>query len=258
MVCRLRFPLPILLAVCASGLLPAQGRAQTQAFDFVPGVTRFDFTSPAAASWAVGYEFTINANVPVYNLGFYDSGTAPRSDPGSGTTTSPDGFTASHEVGIYNAIGGALLVQALVPQFSTLLDSNFRYADQLEDASGNTINGPYTLLSGGTYIIAGVSHGENYTYVQNPQTELTHDLHVAYLHSFYQPSVNLALPRTQDAAGGYFGPNFTTSSFNINGSPSNATTPEPGAAAFGICAVVAGLLWRAKRLRPTRPASSCS
>ena len=94
-------------------------------------------TSPLrrAPSWTVGYQFKTGGNITVYNLGFDDSGVAPLTYPGNGTATMPDGFTASHAVGIYDFDKGALLVQAIVPQNSTLLDSNFRYAEQLLDGA---------------------------------------------------------------------------------------------------------------------------
>lgn len=255
MIHHFRFPLFMCLACCVLTLMPLCGRAQTQGLDFTPGLTRFDFTISGAPNWAVGYQFKTGGDVTVYNLGFYDSGLAPLTDPGHGTTTMPDGFTASHAVGIYDYNKGNLLVQAVVPQNSTLLDSNFRYAEQLEDGAGNAISGPYILPRLGTYIIVGVTNGENITYVQNAHDDLTHDTNVAYLHSVFQASSTLLIPGLQDAAAGYFGPNFTTSKFGVAGSPAGSPTPEPGPAVFAVCASVAGLLWRVKHLRRVRSAS---
>ena len=263
-----RFCAALALATCTFITAPLCSHAQTQGLDFVPGTTRFDFTISGAPSWTVGYQFKTGGDITVYNLGFYDSGLAPLTYPGNGTTTMPNGFTDSHAVGIYDTLRGNLLVQAVVPQNSTLLDSNFRYAEQLMDSTGKTIIGPYILPALGTYIIAGVSNGENVTYVQNSHTELTHDVNVAYLHSVFQAGNSLFMPTVQDAAGGYFGPNFTTSGFKISGPPAGSLpdgtpaggspTPEPGPAAFALCAVVTGLLWRAKQLRRAGPAPSCS
>ena len=247
MIRSFRFSLPFLFA--ALSLLPLRGRTQTQAIDFVPGNARYDFTI-TNASWAVGYQFsTRNAAVTLYNLGFYDSGIAPLTNPGSGTSTTPDGFTSSHEVGLYDATTNNLVLQAVVPQNATLLDGNFRYAADLRDGVGNLITGPYILPMNSAFFIVGVSHGENYTYVQSGT--LKQDIGIAYTHSMYQLSNTLLIPNLHDAAFGYFGPNFTTSSFPI-------ATPEPGPAAFAVCAAFAGLLWRAKRLRRARPVSTCS
>ncbi len=240
------------LALCVLSLLPLSLRAQTQAIDFVPGDARYDYTN-SVASWAVGYQFsTRNADVTLYNLGFYDSGIAPTTAPGNGTITMPDGFTSSHEVGLYD-VHGNLLIQTVVSQSATLLDGNFRYAADLRDGAGNPITGPYILPMNSVFYIEGVSHGENYTYVQSGT--LKQDIGIAYAHSVYGLSDTLKIPGSQDAAFGYFGPNFTTSSFNPLGTPPGSSTPEPGPSAFALCASVAGLLWRAKRLRGVRPAS---
>ena len=248
MIHRFRISLFLPLALCALSLWPLSVRAQTQGIDFVPGFARYDFTI-TNASWAVGYQFsTRNADVTLYNLGFYDSGIAPTTRPGSGTSTMPDGFTSDHEVGIYD-VHGNLLIQAVVPQNATLLDGNFRYAEDLKDGAGNLITGPYILPMNSAFFIVGVSHGENYTYVQSGT--LKQDIGIAYSHSVYGLSNTLLIPASQDAAFGYFGPNFTTSSFT----PSGSSTPEPGPTAFALCASVAGLLWRVKRLRGVRSAS---
>ena len=251
MIPRFRTSLFLPLALSVLSLLPLSVRAQTQAIDFKPGNARYDFTI-TNASWAVGYQFsTRTADVTLYNLGFYDSGIAPITNPGSGTLTTPDGFTSPHEVGLYD-VHGNLLVQAVVPQNATLLDGNFRYAADLEDGAGHAITGPYILPLNSVFIIIGVSHDENYTYVQS--ATLNPDNDIAYSHSIYGPSDTLQIPGMNDSAFGYFGPNFTTSAFPTGGSQ----TPEPGPTAFALCASVAGLLWRGKRWRHAGSSSLCA
>jgi hypothetical protein len=94
--------------------------------------------------WSLGWEFTLNNNINVTNLGVYDQ--------------NGDGLTSSHDVGIFRVSDGALLTSTTIVTTDTL-DSGFRYKPVsntlLTTGQSYRIAAVYTL--GGTDQYPGIS-----------------------------------------------------------------------------------------------------
>ncbi|MBK8817440.1 MAG: DUF4082 domain-containing protein [Methylococcaceae bacterium] len=105
-------------------------------YDFDSAPIRF-----GEANVTVGFKFTANKNLTVNALGFYDD--------------SQNGLTTSHDVGIYDLNGTLLTATSIASGTGASLDGKFRY-------SGIS---SFNLISGQSYIIAGLATGEDgYTY----------------------------------------------------------------------------------------------
>ncbi|HEY1415932.1 MAG TPA: PEPxxWA-CTERM sorting domain-containing protein [Caulobacteraceae bacterium] len=145
--------------------------------------------------FTLGWEFTVNTTVTVYDLGVFDD--------------SLDGLAVSHDVGIWDS-GGALLTSATVAAGTVdPLFANFRYV-------GIT---PITLTPG-TYTIGAVwtNSTDNMVFTGDSGVTTT-DPSITYLQTEYVAGGTLAFP-TSTAGGppGYYGPDFTLSAL---------TVPEP-------------------------------
>jgi hypothetical protein len=146
----------------------------TPAVDFSSVTT--DFTN---GSWSIGFEFNVLTPITVTQLGFYDD--------------LKNGFTQSHEVGIFNA-NANLLVSTTVTNSDPIIGF-FRWHDI----------SPIVLQVGNDYRIAGVTGSENYTWEPNGLIIVSQ---IAFIQSRETKSSTLVYPTNLDVHYGIFGPNF--------------------------------------------------
>jgi hypothetical protein len=129
-----------------------------------------------------GWEFDTVENITVSQIGWFDYHS--------------DGFTESHQIGIFDCSTMQLLVSGTVPSGNTsVLYEEFRYIDV-----------PYTtLIAGNTYAIAGIAGSEYYAQnVHNIQC----DPRIIYKRERYHIGNNFVFPDEVYSVGGTFGPNF--------------------------------------------------
>jgi hypothetical protein len=143
----------------------------------------------------LGWEFTVNTTVTVYDLGVFDD--------------SLNGLAESHAVGIWNSSGTLLTSATVAAGTVDPLFANFRYV-------GIT---PITLTPG-TYTIGAVwLDGADPMVFQADTGVTTTDPSITYLQTEFVAGSSLAFP-TGSAGGpqGFYGPDFTLSA---------VTVPEP-------------------------------
>jgi hypothetical protein len=176
---------PVRAAVVAVAILAvsatAANAAPMSAIEFTnPGL---DFTNGA---WSLGWKFTVNNQIIVTSLGFYDDG--------------GNGLTQSHDVGLYDTAGN-LQGQVTVTNADPLI-GHFRYHD---------LAAPLTLPAGGDFIVTAETGSENYTWAT---TGFTVDPNINYIDDRFISSSTLAFPTNSsgfngtDGNNGWFGANF--------------------------------------------------
>jgi hypothetical protein len=134
-------------------------------------------------SWSIGWEFTTNKPVSIGALGFFNN----------------DGFTGSHDVGIFDSSGN-LLASTTVTNSDALI-GHFRY---------HNLSNELNLAAGQDFRIAAVTGASNYTWAVNG---LTVDPNINFVQDRFTLSNTLVFPTGSDgfnqaAGGGFFGPNF--------------------------------------------------
>jgi hypothetical protein len=193
----------VALAVAAVG-----AHATIDAVDYLPGVEATN------GQWSLGWEFTVGAtNLNVIALGTFSDPTNPIQD--------------THDVGIFTT-GGTLLAMATVNPALYVQSGDFAY---------ETLSTPLALTAGSTYVIAGETGTENYSY----SGSLTNSVDVSWDEDLYLSSPTLAFPTFNDgAAASYFGPNFQYYQ--------TSSTPSPAA----VLPFMAGLIAAARRRRTAK------
>jgi hypothetical protein len=163
--------------------------------------------------FTLGWEFTVNIDVLITDLGLYDA--------------SLNGLAESHDLGLFSS-GGALLASATIPSGTsgTLIDQ-FRYVSIA----------PIWLLAGSTYRIGAVytSGLDALVFPGFGATVVSTNPSISYLDSRFAVSGTLANPTLSGGQGGYFGP-------NLNGT----AVPEPATLAL-MGAGLAALYRRRRR-----------
>ena len=135
----------------------------------------------------IGWEFVVNADLVVTNLGFYNS---------------PGGLADPHPIGIWDPSGN-LVAQAVVPAGTTArLEGNFRYVDIP----------PTKLPAGGPYVIGAVYYGQHPDLVNGVESAATMTINpsISLVRSRWIWAPVLTLPSNAGGANvlAYFGPNF--------------------------------------------------
>jgi hypothetical protein len=140
----------------------------------------------------VGWQFTVNNNITVDALGFYDN--------------PANGIHSSHPIGIYDVATQELVLSGAVGPADPY-SAWFNWASVA----------PTVLLAGHTYDIVTVLNGDNRTW--NPNG-ITFDSNITYIEDVWSNGVHtLMFPNSTDSNPfGYFGPNFDISP---------GTVPEP-------------------------------
>ncbi len=181
-------------------------QASTVAFSFTGGGIHF-----VGADITLGYVFTVHANaISVTDLGMWDQGS--------------NGFSSSHDIGIWDTSQNLLVSTTLGNGNSGTLLNGYRYASITP-----------LVLTAGTYVVGGTinqdDYGQNAT-VQNLDKEA-----VRYVTSALNFSNGLGFPTHQypDDAG-YFGPNFQFERVNLTPLPSTWLMLLSGFAGLGFVA----------------------
>jgi hypothetical protein len=117
-------------------LLPATCFADTAGWEFSTIGTEFTNNT-----WNFGEVFTVNQNIMVDFLGYYNPST---------------GMTANHEVALYDSSGNQL-ADTVVTSSSLFMSTHWLY---------NQIT-PVELLAGQTYVVQGLSQTDLYAYNDN-------------------------------------------------------------------------------------------
>ena len=174
------------LLLCVSTLcFVSQVAAQpTPALDFSSLGSGFNYSQ---GSYSLGWSFSTTQSVSVSALGFYDD--------------LADGLSASHEVGIFDAVNCTLLTSTTVTPADPLTGF-FRYHNIL----------PITLPAGGQFFIAAVTGNEKYAVGVSTLT-----MHPAVtfggfaIYGNTEPSTTLRCPNGSASLPGFrgdFGPSF--------------------------------------------------
>ena len=165
-----------------TGATSSRGGTADPALDFSSSSSTNDDTG-----YSMGYEFTVNQNLTVAALGYYDAG---------GVNS---GLTSGHVVGIYNLSGG-LLTSATVTSADPLT-GHFRYA----------AISPISLTAGQSYFVVGVTGTtDDYAWGVNG---LTVDPAITFLDTYYIASSTLAVPTTSNSDL------YLAGSFELSGVP---------------------------------------
>jgi hypothetical protein len=134
-----------------------------------------------------------------------------------------------HDVGIFTT-GGTLLAETSVNPNLYVQSGDFAY---------EILSAPLGLTAGTSYVIAGETGTENYSY----QGTLTNSGDVTWDQDLYVLSPTLAFPVYSDGApASYFGPNFQ---YYLT---STSTTPSPAA----VIPFAVGLVAAARRRRASK------
>lgn len=141
-----------------------------------------------------GWQFTVNNNITVDSLGFYDN--------------PANGITQSHDIGIYNVATQSLVVSGTVSP-SVPYSNWFNW---------NSVT-PTVLTAGQTYDIVAIVGNDNRTW--NPNG-FTVDPNITYVRNVWSDGVSsLSFPVSTDGnPNGYFGPNFGISTSTVPLPPS--------------------------------------
>ena len=167
--------------VLAASLAAAPALA-APAITFTGGEATNDFPNRTQ-----GYDFTVNSQITITALGFWDQG--------------GDGLNQSHQVGIWSGDGSTLLISAIVPGGTAgTLDSGFRFVSIT----------PF-VLNAGTYL-AGAFNGNNSDAIIR-FTNATTIPEITLGSTRYDTSFSgvFSVPDGVQGSGfddGYFGPNF--------------------------------------------------
>ena len=145
-----------------------------------------------------GWSFNVIQSILVTDLGLYDEGS--------------DGFIADHEIGIFDATSGSLLVSGTVNAGTgNVLDGNFRYVDVAN-----------TWLNPGTdYVLGFYSAGSGEDQVIIDPVSVMFAPEVNYLESRWNVSGGFDMPGNSAGNDYRIGPNFRFS-----------TIPEPASASL--------------------------
>lgn len=218
--------LPAFLALSAAH--PAA--AQTPTIGFTPsayGVTD-NAADTGVSSYSLGFEFTASAPELVTSLGFFNDSSFDPNNPFGSVALSPEpsgaySYTSSHQVGLYQVIPGT----AATPETGLLLAQTT--VTKSSTANGDFLYSPLAvavpLLSGNTYVLAGVTGGTDpfvFNIEDDTQTNavgLTTS-GITYVQDRFAVSSTLAFPGSTDAGSepGFFGPNMLLTA--------NAPVPE--------------------------------
>jgi hypothetical protein len=179
------------LCIAALAVASVSAQATTDAVNYTPGA---EFTNGA---WSLGWEFTVGAsNLNVLALGTFSDPANPIKD--------------FHDVGIFTTTG-TLLTEVAVNPALYVQSGDFAY---------EILSAQLELLAGHTYIVAGETGSENYSF----SGTLTNSWDVSWDEDLYISSPTLAFPIYSDGApAAYFGPNFQYYPAATN------TTPSPAA-----------------------------
>jgi len=202
------------LAVALSLGTPAQAAHLDPAFTPTGG-WEWDGDGP----WTLGYTFRAEEDMIVTALGAYDFG--------------QDGFTTSHQVGLWDA-GGNLLTSVVV-QSADELRNRFRYAG---------ISG-VRLAAGATYRLGAADYGFGDGYLLDADVASIEG--ITYLNSNYLEGFGFQRPTKLGAPGGYFGPNMVASAI-----------PEPSSWALMLLGfgLLGGTMRAARRRSPELAAAA--
>jgi hypothetical protein len=132
----------------------------------------------SCCSYSLGWEFTVNQNITVTELGYYDAG--------------QDGLAEDHAVGIFDASDN-LLTSGVVTN-SDSLENGFRYTDVTD----------VTLYAGSTYWMMGVTEIEDYWF----SGIITTHSAITFVDSAYTVSSELVPSENTSVSVGIFGGNF--------------------------------------------------
>ena len=185
----------------------------------------FDGGYDSGYNGTLGWTFTVNQNLTVTALGFYNAGLE---------------VTSTHMVGIFDATGTLIASGSVGPSIS---DQVIQYFDYSAIA-------PISLTAGNSYTAAALLTSTDYFYYG--PSSINTDSRISYELSGYQllGGNSLQFPDSFNNANGYgyFGPNFLIAGSDP-GQP--AGTPEPGTALFAGAAItfIAGNKLRQRKHR---------
>ncbi len=184
----------LFICICAVSFCCSQQVSATivPAMDFTAAASGGTISPSGTSSYSIGYKFQINLGITVYELGYFDD--------------SQNGLVRQHPVGIFRNGETTPLASVTVTTTGTLV-GKFRYV---------TLTTPLNLVSGVTYVIAGVTGtGQQMTYDKYLKNVvgISADSTITYIGPGLisaASSTSLVLPTVNNTAGnvGYFGPNF--------------------------------------------------
>lgn len=192
-----------LLAIVA--LTGVASIASAQAVDGFTGGSEFDsFFGGTAAGDTVGWEFTVNADIFVTDLGIWNSD----------TQGGFEGLTSDHRIGIWDLVSGALLVDGSAGPGGTVV-GEWTYSS----VTSTMLSTGNRYVIGALYNAGGVGDGDNYI---SSATSVSMDPTINFGggHSPLVADLGFALPETFSGGTsfGRFGPNFLFSPVPTPGS----------------------------------------
>jgi len=177
------------------GAAGASSLASAQAVNGFTGGSQFDsFFGGTIAGDTVGWQFTVNEDIFVTDLGVWNQDTQGGSE----------GLTSDHRIGIWNLDTGDLLVEGVAgPGGDVVGDWTYTSIASTELNTGNT------YVIGALYNAGGVGDGDNYI---SSASSVTMDPTINFGggRSPLDADIGFALPETFSGATsfGRFGPNF--------------------------------------------------
>jgi hypothetical protein len=172
-----------LIVLLAATLLPSVAHASTIALDFTGG----GVTTASPPPVTVGWSFTVNQDIVVTELGFWDS-----------TPATP--LATTHDVGIWTSAG--VLLGAAIVQTTSPITDDFRY-----------VSAPNISLSAGQFYVVGAlitsptGEADNLYNVGGTVTTAPEITFVGNRITFHG-AATLTFPEAVGTTGGRFGPNF--------------------------------------------------
>jgi len=205
---------------CLALLIPlalapgVNARADVVALAITPNPSNMN-NGNAAGPFSLGWEFTMNSNENVTQLGYFAN----------------TGLAETHNVAIYNVIGGALVASSTVSGADPLI-VNFRY---------HALASPVLLTAGTQYWIMGQSQFTDPWAFQT--TSLSTNPALTYVGSGFAVGNTDQFPTTGGPGNSIFGPNFQ---FTV---PLIPSTPEPSSLTLCSLTAIGGLViaWRNRR-----------